>query len=184
MFFKSECKCSGLQDVPLVPRLEWGQTLRKSLLPGQLHGSDTVARREERCEMSYLFLGHTVDDVRGYRVPHVSREQGSRVVLGLHAGRAHLLPPGGHGLRVPRLVYSDWRQRESGKFSLGHGTGATNPGTGTCEHNSSMKSNFWSLYIMIFQTFSSQVLDCNSSLKQNYSFSKHMCSKQTIDLNH
>lgn len=110
------------------------------LSPGQLQGSDTVTRREG--EVSYLFLGDAVDDVRGDSVSHVSRQQGSRVVLGLDAGRAHLLPPGGHGLRVPRLVYGDCGQRDSGTLSSGHWAGATNPRTSTCEHGLSVKSNF------------------------------------------
>lgn len=71
--------------------------------------------------MSYLFLRDAVDDLRGDRVPHVSGQQRSRVVLGLNAGRAHLLPPGGHGLRVPRLVYGHWRkgERDTQPGSLG-----------------------------------------------------------------
>lgn len=92
--------------------------------------------------MSYLFLGHAVDDLRSHRVSHVSGQQGSCVVFGLHAGRAHLLPPGGRRLRVPGLVYSDCRQRESRKLSLGHRAGATSPGTSTCEHRLSIRSNF------------------------------------------
>lgn len=61
--------------------------------------------------MSYLFLGHAVDDLRSHRVSHVSGQQGSCVVFGLNAGCAHLLPPGGHRLRVPGLVYSDCKGR-------------------------------------------------------------------------
>lgn len=91
--------------------------------------------------MSYLFLGHAVDDLCSHRVSHVSGQQGSCVVFGLNAGRAHLLPPGGHRLRVPGLVYSDCKGR-AGKLSLGHRAGATNPGTSTCEHRLSIRSNF------------------------------------------
>lgn len=143
-------------------------------------------KEKGRCGMSYLFLVQAVDDLRGHRVSHVGRQQGSRVVLGLNAGRAHLLPPGGHGLRVPRLVYRDCGKRDSGKLSPGHRAGATNPDTSTWEHSLPMKSNFWLCYMIIFQIFSTRVLDCNSSLKQNVNYSQNsfLANIWRIDLNH
>lgn len=60
---------------------------------------------------THFLLGQAVGYVGGDSVPDVRGEQSSSVVLRLNTGRAHLLPPRGHWLRIPGLFDGHYRQK-------------------------------------------------------------------------
>ncbi|OBS73137.1 hypothetical protein A6R68_12277, partial [Neotoma lepida] len=57
----------------------------------------------------------TVRHLCSNRMPNVCRQQGSAIVLRLNTGHTHLLPPRGHGLRIPRLINGHCRDKKKSK---------------------------------------------------------------------
>ena len=60
---------------------------------------------------THFLLGQVVGQLGGDSVPDVRGKQSSPVVLRLNTGRAHLLPPRGHWLRIPGLLAGHCRQK-------------------------------------------------------------------------